>query len=154
MAERPDRTHTTVDGHFHFLDLPAGQYTLTVTLPGSGQRYGQVQKTVTVPSPGGDGKVIMAAADMALPPTTLKGQIIKQGTTDPVVMAEVRVQGSGERTFSDGQGRYLLAGLEASAERARTVRVSAQGYQPTAQDVLLNQPGTEQTLNFSLSLSP
>lgn len=153
LTERPDRTHAAADGHFHFLDLSAGQYTLIASLPGAGQRYGQAQKVVTVLPPNNTGKLVMVAADITLSPTTVKGQITRQGTSETVVMAEVRVQGSGERTFSNGQGQYLLTGLEASAERPRTLLVSAQGYQPAAQTVLLSQAGTEQTLNFNLVLA-
>ncbi|MGD9101251.1 MAG: carboxypeptidase regulatory-like domain-containing protein [Anaerolineae bacterium] len=149
MDERPDRTRTALDGHFHFLDLPDGSYTLTVSLPGSGSRYGTAQVVATV-SRDAEENIVMAAADTTLPPTTVKGQITEQDS-DPVIlvaMAEVRVKGSGERTFSDGQGQYLLAGLETGA---RTVLVSAQGYQPASQAVSLNQAGVEQTLNFALS---
>ena len=45
-------------------------------------------------------------------------------------------------------GQYLLAGLETGA---RTVLVSAQGYQPASQTVSLSQAGVEQTLDFTLS---
>jgi hypothetical protein len=88
----------------------------------------------------------MAAADMALAPTTLKGRITDQ-ESNPVAMAEVRVKGSGERAFSDGQGQYLLTGLEVGQ---RTVLVSAPGYQPASQTALLNAAGTVQTLDITL----
>lgn len=153
MAERPDRTHTAPDGHFHFLDLPPGRYTLTASRPGAGSRCGQAQKKVTVRAPAADGKIALVAADLALPPTTVKGRVTQQGTTRPLVLAEVQVQGSGERTFTDGQGQYMLTGLEASAGRARTLRVSAQGYQPATQTVLLDKPGAERMLNFGLALA-
>lgn len=146
IVEGPDRTRTAADGHFHFLDLPDGQYTLIASLPGSGSRYGTAQAEATV-SRDAEDNITMATADIALPPTTLKGQITDQATGNPVVMVQVQVQGSGERTFSDAQGRYILTGLEAGK---RTVLVSARGYQPGSKTVLLSEPGTEQTLDFVL----
>jgi hypothetical protein len=89
----------------------------------------------------------MVTANLALPPTTVKGQIADQDTADPVFMAEVRVQGSGERAFSNAQGDYLLTGLETGI---RTVQVTAQGYQGTSQAVTLEQAGTEQPVHFAL----
>lgn len=71
MVERPDRTQSAIDGHFHFLDLPDGDYTLTASLPGTGTRYGVVEKQVQV-SCNGD-RIQLAAADIALPPTGIKG---------------------------------------------------------------------------------
>ena len=38
---------TGVDGHFHFLDLPNGRYTLTASLPGSGLRDQTAQVEAT-----------------------------------------------------------------------------------------------------------
>ncbi len=153
MAERPDQARTAADGHFHFLDLPNGQYTLVGSLPGSGSRYGErgpvndqgVPVTVTV-SRDASGNITMAVVDIALPPTTVKGQITGQDTT-LVVMAEVRVKGSGERALSNGEGKYLLAALE---KGERTVLVSAEGYQLTSQTALLSQAGTVRTLDFAL----
>lgn len=37
MTERPDRTTTGADGHFHFMDLPNGDYEIRVTAPGAEQ---------------------------------------------------------------------------------------------------------------------
>ena len=145
MAERPDQTRSAADGHFHFLDLPNGLYTLTAMLPGSGSRYGTAAKQVMV-SRNAQGNVTMAAADMTLPRTTLMGEVSNQGGTS-IVLAEVRVRGSGERAFSDAQGRYLLAGLEVGQ---RTVMVSAQGYQPASQTVVISTAGAEHTFNVVL----
>lgn len=147
MVERPDQTRTAADGHFHFLDLPDGPYTLGAALPGTGSRYGAAQAPAAV-AHDAQGDVRMAAADLALPPTAIEGQVTEQGTGTPVAMAEVRVKGSGERTFSDGQGRYLLAGLEAGT---RTAVVSARGYQPASRMVALNQPGVVLILNVALA---
>ena len=63
-------------------------------------------------------------------------------------MAEVRVQGSGERAFSDGTGHYLLAGLEIGD---RTVQFSARGHEALSQAVNLDHPGVVQVLDVALS---
>ncbi len=146
LEERPDRTRTAVDGHFHFMDLPDGEYTLTVTLPDSGSRYGEAQVTATV-SRNAEGNILMTTANVTLAPTTLKGEITSSDGGDAVVMAEVRVQGSGERTFSGGDGGYLLTGLEPGR---RVVSVSAQGYQSVIWQVDIGSAGAVQTLDFAL----
>jgi hypothetical protein len=144
MMERPDWIRTAADGHFHFMDLPDGQYTLTASLPGSGTRYGTAQNVVTV-TRDAEGNITMALANMDLPSTMLKGRITIQNTTDPVVMAGVRIQGTVERTFSDGDGQYLLAGLEIGQ---RTVVISAQGYQQISYTVQFSQAGEELISDF------
>jgi hypothetical protein len=145
LVERPDQTRTAPDGHFHFLDLPAGSYTLTAALPAASSRYGTAQVQVVV-SHDVEGNIDMVAADITLPSTTLRGQVTDQDA-DPVAMAEVRVQGSGEHTFSDGQGQYRLTGLEVGG---RTITISAAGYQPAARPVQLSSAGTVQLLNVVL----
>lgn len=122
MPERPDQKHTASDGHFHFMDLPDGDYTLEATLPRMGTRYGMSHVTVIVSRDGQD--INMAQADMTLFPTGLQGQVM--AGTDPVMLAEVRMKGSGEYTFTDEQGNYLLVGLEAGIDR--TVIVSARNF--------------------------
>ena len=148
LLERPDQAVTAADGHFHFMDLPDGQYTLTAWLPGSGSRYGAAPVQATVARTA-QGKITLAVSDLALPPTTLKGNISGPSAVK-VVMAQVRVNGSGERTYTNSQGQYLLAGLEVGN---RTVSVTAQGFQPVTQTVTLGTAGGERTLNFSLVLS-
>lgn len=149
MAERPDRTNTMADGSFRFLDLLDGQYKLTASLPGAGSRYGRADAIVTV-TRDSQGKIARAAAQIALPPTTIKGKITAQGA-GALQMAEVRVKGSGESTFSDAQGQYLLVAVEAGA---RTVLVSAQAFQQASQAVTLNQPGAVQTVDVALIKPP
>ncbi len=159
MVERPDRTRTTVDGSFRFPDLPNGQYTLTASLPGAGSRYGTAEARVTV-ARDANGRITRAAAPIALPPTTLKGQITAQGG-GALPMAEVRVKGSGERAFSDAEGKYLLAGLETGQKleqggnkpRTAAVLVSAQGFKPASQNVVIGQAGSVQTLDVTLTKS-
>lgn len=143
MVERPDRTQTTIDGHFHFLDLPDGDYTLTASLPSTGTRYGAVEKKVQV-SRNGD-RIKLAAADIALPPTGIKGQITN-AENQPIVMAKVQVKGTEESTFSDSKGNYLLSGLEVSKVQY-TVRFSAQGYQQCSPNIQLSQ-GQVKTLDI------
>lgn len=148
LLERPDRTLTAADGHFHFIDLPDGSYTLVASLPEAGTRYGTVQVTATV-SRDIDGNIIFAVADMALPPTTLRGLITvtDQFDTYPVVMAEVVVKGSGERAFSNGQGRYYLIGIESGN---RAVLMTAPGFVPVPETALIPAPGAEKQLDFML----
>ncbi len=148
LANAPSQppTLTAPDGRFHFLDLPDGTYTVAASLPGSGTRYGAAQATVTV-ARDAQGNIKLAAADIALPSTTVKGQITGQGNA-PVMMAQVRVKGSGETSFSDAQGNYVLTAVEAGN---RTIVVTAQGYQAATQTVQITQPGSVQTLNAALS---
>jgi hypothetical protein len=146
MDERPDRALSRGDGHFHFLDLPDGTYSLEATLPGSGSRFGTAEAAATV-SRDAEGHINLAAAAISLPATTIKGQITGQDDA-PVVMAEVRVKGSGERVFTDTQGRYLLGGLEAGERR---VDVAAPGFQPASSTATLGEAGALLTLDVVLT---
>jgi Carboxypeptidase regulatory-like domain len=93
LRERLDRTRTGTDGHFHFLDLPNGQYTLEVSLPGQGSRYGSTQITAQV-SRDFDGNINLAVVNPSIQPTTVRGRVINQDA-DPVVMAKVQIQAAG-----------------------------------------------------------
>jgi hypothetical protein len=146
MMERPDRTTSRNDGQFCFMDLLDGQYKLSAAHPNAGRRYGQAEQTVTV-KVSNDAKKKRVFVELALPPTTVKGKIAGPGQKTGVAMAEVRVKGSGEQTFSDVQGQYLLTGLEPGK---RTITVLAQGYGASSQAVNIPEPGALETLNFNL----
>jgi hypothetical protein len=149
LRDRPDRKHSEPDGHFHFLDLPDGSYTLTALAPGSGSRYGtaEVSTAVTLDSLG---ERIPANADIGLPPTTITGRVTDQSNGDPVFMAQLHVKGSNEKAYCDNQGDYKLVGLEIGS---REIEVSAQGYQSVSQAVVLNTPGTVVTRDIALTRS-
>jgi hypothetical protein len=136
---------SAADGHYHFLDLPNGEYTARV--PGAGARYATVEKQVKV-SRDRKGNLQMQIVDLLVQPTVLQGRIVN-GTDEPVLLAEVRVKGSGERTFSDADGRYKILGIETSPCK-RQVVASAQGYQPKTLPVTIQQCGGRQTLDFTL----
>jgi Carboxypeptidase regulatory-like domain len=148
LAERPDRTRTAPDGHYHFLDLPAGTYMLRASLPAEGSRHGVAiaQATLTAGPQG----VSRAAVDFALPATTVQGRVTNQHG-DPLVLAEVGLRGGAERAFTDGQGSYRLAGLETGP---RTLVISAPGYQLLARAVALGPPGSVATVDLTLQPAP
>lgn len=135
MEQRPDRMKSAADGHFYFMDLTDGDYTLTASLSGAGNRYGSAQVSVVV-SRDAEGNIqATPLTNILLPSTTVKGKITNQDN-DPVVMAEIRIKGSGEHAFSNSNGEYSLSGLEAGN---RTILITAQGFNPLEQDISLSQ---------------
>ena len=148
MNERADRTHTREDGLFYFLDLPDGKFGLSVSLSRPGMRYGPAEETASVARDAKGGIAKLVFMDLVLHPTVLKGRITGTGHKSGIAMAEVRVKGSGEHTFSDAQGQYLLPGIEPGK---RTVLVFAQGYRDISHAVTIAKVGESQTLNFTLT---
>jgi Carboxypeptidase regulatory-like domain len=146
MPERPDRTRTAPDGLFYFLDLPDGKYTIAASLVRFGKRYGAAQCSAAVSRVAKGGPKV-AYVQMGLRPTTVEGKVTGSAHKTGVIMAEIRVKGSGERVFTDAQGQYVLAGVEPGK---RTILAVAQGYRPAAKPVTIEQPGGLATLNFAL----
>jgi hypothetical protein len=147
LTERPDKTQTKEDGLFYFLDLPNGKYTVRVTATKLGKRYSGAEETASV-TRDSQGKLRLATVKVALQPTAVKGKITGSNQKAGVVMAEVRIKGSGERTFSDAQGQYALTAIEPGT---RTVQVTAQGYKPSFHVVKLPQAGAMETVNIALA---
>lgn len=151
LKERPDLFYTRPDGHYHFVNLPDGSYTLDVSLPGSGTRYGSIEGLTAVVERDGEGSISWSmadAVDVTLQPTTVMGKVIGK-QNDPVFMAGVVMMGSGEQTYTDEQGEFSLVGVETGQ---RKIKVSAQGYQSaevlveSTQGDSLTQPGEVMTL--------
>ena len=144
---RLDGTCTRRDGLFYFLDLPDGKYTLGAAMPTMSSRYGAAQASSHV-SRDGQGSLKTSFVTLTLLRTVVKGKIVGSAHKNGVAMAEVRVKGSGEHTYSDAQGQYAVAGIEAGK---RVLLVSAQGYQRATQNVTLAEPGIAKTVDFSLT---
>lgn len=159
IVKRPDKTLTAVDGCFCFINLPDGEYTLSVSLPGARTSYGKVDKEVTVASNGNSDKIIV----IDLPPTGIKGQITELKTGEvinkgqnsslkPVVMARIQVEGSGESTFSDNNGKYKLYILmELEKDRnEKNVKVFVGGQEVRSKSEIFRR-GEIKELDFQLS---
>jgi hypothetical protein len=147
LTERPDRTQTREDGLFYFLDLPNGKYKFQASATGSGKRYASAEETATV-TRDSQGNLKMTIVKLSLRPTTVKGKVTAANQKVGVAMAEVRIKGSGEKTFSDAQGQFILTAIEPGT---RTVQVFARGYKPKSQVVELPEAGAMESVNVVLA---
>lgn len=145
-TQRPDQAYTREDGLFYFLDLPNGDYIFKISAPNSGKRYASAEAKATV-ARDGQGNLKMVTVKAALHPTTVKGKVTGPNHTTGVVLAEVRIKGSGEQTYSDARGEFVLSAIEPGT---RTIQVFAQGYRPASHVVKLAQPGALETVNVPL----
>jgi hypothetical protein len=145
LTVRADRALSSDDGRFCFIDLPDGSYTVTAEWIAQGNRYGIATTTATV-ARDGDGTVKRAAVDLVLPPTRVTGKVDAKAVAVP--MAEVRLKGGSESTFTDGQGLYVLSAIEPGQ---RIVRVQADGLIAMESSVTVGGRGQSVTVNFSLS---
>jgi hypothetical protein len=144
---RLDRRLSRPDGMYAFSDLPVGNYTLQVSAPSQGSRYGVVTlASVAVtndrePS----GRIKLAAADAALSPTRIRGQVLRADTSPPkpAAGAKVRLRGDTTIVLTDAGGNFMLNGLVAGSPM---IEVTAKGFKTFTQVVLL-KAGQEQVLN-------
>lgn len=143
------QTWTSRDGYFTFLDLPPGDYIVQASLPDTGRRYGAAKRdriTVTQDQE----KIATVFVELPLPPTTLTGKVTMP---DPISMAKVQVQETGDYTYTNSAGEYLLTRLEASETKEWAIAVSAPGCELDASEPFVKVKllqGQVQTQNFSL----
>jgi hypothetical protein len=124
MSQRPDRTYSGKDGYYFFRDLLEGDYKIEVILPNTGTRYGVVSQRVTLAADPANRGVIHV--DLLLPTTGLQGKIT--APEDEKFMAKIQIQGQGDYALTNGDGEYLLTGVEAGQKEV-VLKVSASGYE-------------------------
>lgn len=148
MAERPDRTRTSADGSFRFMDLPRSKhYKLTFSLPAALRRYGKVKAEFAVDHDK-KGRITATPQTIALPATGVFGKVLSGGA--PVVLAEIRVIGSGEQAFTGADGAFLLSAMEPGQRR---LSISAQGYKPTIVSIEISQGVLANAADIALEVS-
>jgi hypothetical protein len=147
MPERPDRTITDENGHYHFLDLPGGKYKIAAMLSDRNTRYGKSSTEVDVSDKSAE-NFKHSMADIELPSNSVSGVVTDKDSGQPILFAEIRVRGSGESCLSNSKGEYSLNGFEAASRRL--IEVSIRGYKPDSKNIKLSKPGTSKTLDFSL----
>lgn len=118
LASRPDRAITGKDGYFRFGDVPDGSYTLTLTFPGNGERYGTSTAGATV-AHDANGTAQLGILSLALPPTAVKGKVMRSAPpSNPpkppaaLPMARVLVRGSCQEAYTNANGDYYLTGVD------------------------------------------
>src|SRR5947209_3915849 len=89
--ERLDRTQTRPNGLFYFVDLPEGDYTISVSVPRSAGRYSAGRQSATV-SRDSNGAVQKVFINLALQPTGFRGKITSADSESAIAMAYVRVK--------------------------------------------------------------
>ncbi|MEB3360461.1 MAG: carboxypeptidase-like regulatory domain-containing protein [Synechococcales bacterium] len=162
-----ERTLTTSDGWFYFMDLPPGVYQVEASLPLVGNRYSTAQAHLEIPEENANqvppssqiAQPPQLSVEFVLEPTTLVGKIIgADGDQEAIAMASVRIQDSEDHTFSSSEvvkqhgkeWNYRFSGIDAG-DSPRTVIVVAKGYLTDRKEIKL-QPGKSQSLDFALRL--
>ena len=139
-------SHSASDGFYHFLDLPEGAYTLRASAPAEGRCYGVVTTGVTVATDSTGRPLLDGQANLALPPTQLRGVVRNAATTAPIAQASIKMLASRVSIRSDSLGRYALAPLEPGTH---SVQVAAAGYAAATQLITLTA-GQSTTVDFNL----
>ncbi|MBW4631802.1 MAG: carboxypeptidase-like regulatory domain-containing protein [Iphinoe sp. HA4291-MV1] len=136
VVEHNLQTQTREDGFFYFIDLPAGEYTLNVSAPNLGTRYGTATVANVIVKQVEDGKPpeFDLKAKIKLSPTQLVGKVKRKDNGLAIHNALVQLRGSETQTFTDKEGNYILSGIVASQPN---VQVLLNGFEISSQKVTL-----------------
>jgi hypothetical protein len=132
LLERPDRRLSSPKGLFYFLNLPDGEYTLSLVLPEAGGRLGKAEQGFVV-ARDPDGRIDATPITVDLTPTGGQGRIVGAAGA-PLAMARILIVGSGEETYSEPDGGYSLTRVEPGA---RALSISLPGFKTTTTTVTL-----------------
>lgn len=147
LTGKNKQTETREDGFFYFMDQRAGSYTLTVTAPLQGNRYGTFKVSGISVQNASDGRPKLdAKATISLSPTRVAGFARQSSDGLPIKGALIQLLGSETKTVTDKDGKYILSGIKAGSPN---VQASAQGFVTAVQKAAL-AAGLETTMNFSL----
>lgn len=100
------RTTTAQDGFWGFVDLPDGDYTVTIEAP---RELHYATHTTLQTAKQTEDKPIIEYAPMS--PTGVEGLVHNKDTRAPLHLARVRVHGSNEIVYCDRTGRFLVTGV-------------------------------------------
>lgn len=153
LVEIPARqlaTHTRHDGSYWFCDLLAGEYTLRISVPHLGTRYGVVNISGVAVATESSGKPILdARASVQLSPTHVIGRVTDAADAAALAGAMVRLRGAEARVQTTATGNFCLGPLVASAP---TLEVSARGYVSAVRTLTLTA-GQQANVDIALSRS-
>ena len=90
-------------------------------------------------------------AAMAQPSGTITGTVLATGTDQPIVGAQLAVEGSDRRAITDAQGRFAILGVAPGVWR---LQVRAIGYRPVIIPDVVVGSGKPTTLAVRLLPAP
>ena len=135
---------TNAQGAFLIHDINPGGYTVSITASGYTDRSYTV--TLIAGSVTDFGNVKLAPSPIV---TTIAGKVTDAATGNPIVYADVSIQGAGLSTKTSSDGSYRLSGI---TTLDFTVKTSATGYDSLSYNVSTTAYGTY-AVDFALNPS-
>jgi hypothetical protein len=128
--------------------LPDGAYTLAVSVT-DGTRYAAARAATNV-ARDAKGNIKLEFLEIPVQPTTVRGKVTAAGHKKGISMAEIRVQGSGERTFTGADGEYVLRAVEPGR---RTIIAAAPGYRQDSKIATIKRAGDVVVADLALDVA-